>query len=166
MPFIQAPIADATEDELVPEAEYELRIAAVTEKDSKGTGKPMLEVLIEITNPPAEVRTPAPVFHYVSLPHEDDEPKALQYKLRMIRRLLEVFGVAFEDNGFDSDDLLGATGNCLVFQQEQTKEEGNTGKRVGTGEYSHAIRLPKFANEPAEEQQAEGPKPGATRRRR
>jgi hypothetical protein len=156
MPFIQAPIADAKEDELVPEGGYELRIADVQDKDSK-KGDAMLQIMIEVTNPPAQIQAPAPIFHYVSLPNEKDDAKTTQYKLKMIRRLLSVFNVPFEDNGFNSDDLNGATGTCLVIQQEIMRDD------KPTGEYMHAIRLPKFANEvdDGEAEQAQG-----TRRQR
>ena len=147
MPFISAPVAEATEDELVPEGEYDLTIEDVSEQDSKKSGKALLMCLIRIDNPPERIKNPAPIFHYVSLPHPDDEPKTVQFKLRMIRRLLNCFGVAFEDNGFDSDDLVGAKGTCLVVQQEMMKDD------KGTGEYSHALRLPKFANEVDESDQ-------------
>jgi hypothetical protein len=39
MPFIEQAVSDATEDELVPEGEYELRIVAHETKENKaGTG--------------------------------------------------------------------------------------------------------------------------------
>jgi|SRR5712664_132990 len=146
MPFISAPVADAREDELVPEAQYDLTIESADEQDSK-KGKPQIMCMITVDNPPSTVSSPAPIFHYISLPHPDDEPKASRFKLRMIRRFLEVFNIPFEDNGFDSDDLQGAKGSCLVAQQEIMRDE------KPTGEYSHTLRLPKFANEPAEEEE-------------
>lgn len=164
MPFIAAPVADATEDELVPEAEYDLTIESCEEQESKKSGKPMLMCLITIDNPPANITTPAPIFHYVSLPDPDDEPKTSRFKLRMIRRLLNTFNVAFEDNGFDSDDLVGAKGTCLVTQQEQQKED-SSGRMAGTGEYSHSLRLPKFANE-VDEEEGEGDKKQTRRQSR
>lgn len=162
MPFIAMPLDQAKEDELCPEAEYELRISDVQDKDSK-RGDPMLQIMIDITNPPDGISNPAPIFHYISMPTEHDEPKSFQYKLRMIRRLLAVFNIPFEANGFNTEDLMGAEGECLVAQEERTKE-GDSGNRIGTGEYSHVMRLPKFANEVDEDQQ--DPAPKTSRRRR
>lgn len=158
MPFIAAPMADAREDELVPEGEYELTIDSYEEKDGKKEGRTNLQIMITIDNPPAETKSPAPIFHYLSLPHEDDEPKSASFKLRMMRRFLEAFSIPFEDNGFDSDDLNGAKATLLVTQQEIMRGDPPR----PTGEYSHALRLPKFRNERDEEEEKETPR----RRRR
>lgn len=140
MPFIQMPIADAVEQDLVPEGEYDLQITDVEEKDSKN-GVPMLQCTIQVMNPPATVKEPAPIWHYITLPDSDDDAKKAAFKLRMLRRFLEVFSIPFEDNGFNSEDLNGAQGRCLVAQQEIMRDERPT------GEYSHTLRLPKFKNE-------------------
>jgi hypothetical protein len=145
MPYIEQAIADATEGYFVDEGEYQLRIVSAEEKDSK-KGKPMIECVIEIVDhPDAE-----PVFHYVNLVSPDDSEKARKFKLRMTRRFLEVFGVAYDDGGFDSDDLNGAEGTCMVYQQERVDENGNA---LDPPEYSHALRLPKFGGAEEEEEQ-------------
>jgi hypothetical protein len=140
MPFIQQAIADARESNLVPEAEYDLRIADYEEKDSKKSGKPMISVMIEILNQGEDVE---PIFHNISLVTDEDEPKTAKFKLRMQRRFLNVFNIPFEDNGFNTDDFANAEGRCLVVQQEREDRNGNP-----TGDFQHALRLPKFDNEP------------------
>ena len=155
MPFIEQAVADATEGYFVDEDEYDLRIVSVEEKDSK-KGKPMLECVIEIVDhPDAE-----PIFHYVNLVHPDDSEKARKFKLRMTRRFLEVFGVPYQDDGFDSDDLQGAEGRCVVFQQERVDENGEA---FNPPEFSHALRLPKFGG--GEEEAEERPQPRSARGR-
>jgi hypothetical protein len=120
MPFIEQAVSDAVEDELVPEGEYELRIVAHETKENKaGTGE-LIQVQIEITDPPEGIKSPAPIFHYLSLVGPNDEPKSKSFKLRMQRRFLECFSIPFEGNGFNDDDFDGATGRCLVTQQEIT----------------------------------------------
>jgi hypothetical protein len=143
MPFIEQAIADAVEGKLLPEGEYDLRISQAEIKDSKkGGGKENIQVVIEFQDEPdAE-----PIFHYIPLVHPDDEDKTKRFKLRMARRFLAVFGIPFEENGFNTDDFPGAVGNCMVIQQERTEGDGE--HRRGTGEFSHALRLPKFQNEP------------------
>jgi hypothetical protein len=151
MPFIEQAVSDATEDELVPEGEYELRIVAHETKENKaGTGE-LIQVQIEIMDPPDGIKSPAPIFHYLSLAGPNDEPKSKSFKLRMQRRFLECFSIPFEGNGFNDDDFDGATGRCLVTQQEIVRNE------QPTGEYSHALRLPKFRNERDEEEAAPQP---------
>ena len=152
MPFIEQAVADATEGYFVDEDEYDLRIVSAEEKDSK-KGKPMIECVIEIVeHPDAE-----PVFHYVNLVHPEDSEKARKFKLRMTRRFLEVFNVPYQDDGFDSDDLNGAEGRCVVYQQERVDENGNA---LDPPEFSHALRLPKFGG--AEEEEVEvRARPGA-----
>lgn len=158
MPFIEQAMDQAHEQDLVPEAEYDLRITQHEVKEnSKGTGDNIMCV-IEIENPPEGVAHPAPIFHYITLVNPSDDAKSKDFKLRMMRRFLEVFSIPFEANGFNDDDLDGATGRCLVTQQEIKRDD------KPSGEYTHALRLPKFSNEPEEAEVEQGR--GSRRRRR
>lgn len=155
MPFINQAVAEARESRLLPEGEYNLRIAEVEEGEGKTSGKPLLRVLIEIVGEGDDVE---PIFHNVSLATPEDEPKSAKFKLRMIRRLLAVFNLPFEDNGFDTDDWPNAEGKCLVAQEEMEDKNGQA-----TGEYRHVLRLPKFQGEPNDEVAREADQAGSGR---
>src|SRR5882724_623822 len=114
MPFIKVPMSEAKEQDVVPEGEYDLRIVEVdAEKESK-SGKPMIGVIIAIES--SDHPNASPIFEYLNLPHEDDSAKASAFKLLQIARFCHAFEIPFEDNGFDTDDIMGATGNMLVVQ--------------------------------------------------
>lgn len=159
MPFVESAVAEAREDELVPEGEYDLIISSVEEKEDR-KGNLMFMCVLDIQNPPDNVSNPAPVFHYISTIGPEDDAKTRNFKLRMQRRFLECFEIPFEDNGFNTDDFEGAKGTCLVRQSEILRD----GKP--SGDYSHQLSLPKFANEPDDEvaKESEGVQPRRRRR--
>jgi hypothetical protein len=125
MSFIEIPLGGVSEAVTVPEGTYDLRIEGCEEKTSVNTGRDMLMVMLHIENPPAGVENPATVFHYVNLPMEDDEPRTVQMMLLEIKRFLTVFGVPFEEHGFDSNDLPGAVGECFLIEEEYEGRIGN-----------------------------------------
>jgi hypothetical protein len=139
----------AKEDELCPQAEYDLEVISATTGKSKSSGKPMITVVMRISDPPEDIALAAPVFHYITLPIDEDvaaehsvEPDDLetaQRKLRDIRRFLVCFGIAFTSEGFSDEDLLGAAGNCMVTQEEAP----------GIG-MQHKLQLPRATDEAAE----------------
>ena len=151
MPFIAMPLKDAKEDELVPEGEYELQIDDVDAQQEDKNGLPMTMCVIKILNPPPGVQ-PSPIFHYMTTVGPDDDANKARFKTLMTRRFLQVFGVPFTDEGFDTDDLMGAKGQCLV-QHNEIKRDGRP-----SGEYSHQLRLPKLPNEASEEASQGGPR--------
>lgn len=156
MPFINANIKDAQEDKVVPEGNYDLVITSVQEKDSKN-GEPMLACLIKIEG--EEGQSAKPIFHYIMLPSDKGAEPDAKYpntrRLRDMRRFLEVFEVPWDESGFDTDDLQGARGNCLV----------KISPAEGDYEESNQIALPKFKDEP-QEQPARKAAAGGSRRRR
>lgn len=129
MPFINARIGDAKESEPVPDGQYDLRIAKVDEKKSK---KPphydMLLLTITIEDP--NFPNASPVFHNMLFPKEDTEERTANLFQLGNARLLTAFGVPFDDNGFDSDDLLGATAKGITVQQEENPETGDPTNRL------------------------------------
>ena len=158
MAFINSAIKDAREQQVVPEAEYDLRIQQAEIKDSKSKAdRQNVEVMVLIES--AEYPNAAPIFHYLSIVHDDDDQKTKDFKLRMQRRFLELFKIPFEDNGFDTDDFAGCTATCLVAQDEVKKDN------KPTGEFANVLRLPKFQNEEDDEkpQRSSG---GSSRRRK
>lgn len=156
MAFINSAMKDAREQQVVPEGEYDLRIQQAEVKPSKSKqGHENVEVMVLIES--AEYPNAAPIFHYLSIIHEEDDQRTIDFKLRMQARFLQLFGIPFEDNGFDTDDFAGCTARCLVAQDE-VKRDGKP-----TGEYSNVLRLPKMRDEPEEKEEKRGRSGGRRR---
>jgi hypothetical protein len=156
MPFINAKLNEAQESIVVPEGEYDLRNHSAEIKDSK-KGAPMVVVLTVVES--AEFPNAQPITTYMSLPQDDDEPKAAAFKLLQLRRFCEAFEIPFEDNGFNTDDIAGTTAT-LMLKQETYEEEGKEPF------VSNKIILPRLSSEPAEEEKPQPKKKAAAGRHR
>jgi hypothetical protein len=130
MAFIKAELKDVKEAEAVAEGEYDLRIMKVDEGESK-KGNPMLTLSIKIENAP--IKNPAMVRHWIVLPDTDTPEDQVQMRMLELKRLLAAFGVRYDGEGFDTEDLVGATGKAFL-----TQEEGDQG-----GVFNR-LRLPRI----------------------
>jgi len=131
MPYISVALDDAKEGEPVPEGEYELRIVKAEDGESK-KGNPMTTVMIRIEN--AGIPNAAPVRHWITYPTAQTPADQVNMRLLDIKRFLVCFGIPFDGHGFDSADLEGATGRCMLTQ-EQNEENG---------EIYNRLRLPRL----------------------
>jgi hypothetical protein len=131
MGFINVALDDAKEAEVVPEGEYDLRIIKAEDGESK-KGNPMTSILIKIEDAP--IPNAAPVRHWLTYP--DNKTPADQRNMRLldIKRFLTLFGVPITADGFDSEDLVGATARAYL-----TQEEGDN-----NGEVYNRIKLPRL----------------------
>lgn len=151
MPFVDAAIDEGVEDELVPEGEYDLTIRTCdVQKGKKNPDRNVIRALMSIDD--ADVTNAAPVMEFLACPTADDEPQTRRILARKIRRFCHLFGIAYENGGFDTDDAAGATGRCLVRQSEPDED----------GEYDsrHELVMPRVAED------AEVPGASARRGRR
>jgi len=131
MPFIKQAL-DAKEPESAPEGERDLRIVKVDDETPTKKGDPMITVTIKIQ----DEENFALFNHWILLvgPKIKKENHEM-YKLN-IQRFLQVFDIPYEDDGFDSDDLQGATGRCFLVE-----DEGDDGI------IRNKLRLPKLVSE-------------------
>jgi hypothetical protein len=136
MPRINLDLDDAKEPEVAPEGEYDLRIVKVEDGQSKA-GNDMTTCTIAFEGHP-EWRA---IKHWITYPDSDTPPDQKAMRLVDIKRFLTCFGVAHDGTGFDSDDLVGQTGFCLVIQEDG--DDDNTYNR---------LRLPRLKK--SEEQSA------------
>ena len=124
MGFISLPLEDVKEPEVVPDGNYDLRIIKAEDGRSKA-GNDMTSIMIKVEDdryPDAQV-----IRHWLTYPDEDT-PKDQRYlRLLDIKRFLLAFGIPYE-KGFESEDLVGATGKCLVYQEEG--DDGNIYNRL------------------------------------
>lgn len=130
MAFIRADLKDVKEAEAVPEGEYALRILKVDETESK-KGNPMLALMIKIEDAP--IKNPAPLRHWIILPDANTPDDQVQMRSLELKRLLAAFGIRYDGEGFDTEDLVGATGKAFL-----TQEQGDDG-----GVYNR-LRLPRI----------------------
>lgn len=129
MAFINAQLDDTKEPEAAPEGEYDLRIVRAERKESK-KGKMMTEVLIRIED--ADVNAPPLRQYLIDVTPDMPEDQQRMRKLEL-KRFLQCFGIKLVDGGYDEEDLAGATGRCMVIQEEN-------------GEYGlqNRLRLPRL----------------------
>lgn len=107
MAFRRVPMARGEEQRVAPAGEYKLVIRKVDAKKTK-KGADMDVFLVAFADEPNYM----PFSHFVTFPSEDDQ--YLEMRVRDIRRLCHVFDVPYTDEGYDSDDFLGAEGTCNV----------------------------------------------------
>lgn len=112
MPFVNAAL-DVQEREVVSEAEYDLRCGNVDHRHQEDAESPRLVVIVNIEgNPDA-----AAIWHTLWLSNKSTDPERRADNDRSNRRFMEVFNIPYEATGFNTDDIPGAVGKCLVVQQ-------------------------------------------------
>lgn len=119
MSFIElgANLAEVQEQKPVESGNYDIVVAYVDEGTSK-KGSPMITVGHEIVDHPDA----AMVYTYLTLPTEDDEPKARNFKLLQIKRYAALMGLDI-DEGFNTEDLYGLSANCYIKKEEIEQED-------------------------------------------
>jgi len=140
MPFVEVPVEDAKEPEIVPEGEYEVRCESATEKRNRDDTRDLIVVSVAIMNPP-DGCNPQTLFHQIALPNENDSDRGREFMLLNLRRFLECFHVPFEGGGFNTDDIPGSSGKCRIGLEEVIREG------VSTGEKRNVLVLPRLKAE-------------------
>ena len=130
MAFIKIPLDEAKESEAVPEGEYALRIIKVEDGESK-KGNAMTTVTIRIEDPKYPEATP--VRHWLTYPDSTTPPEQRSMQLLNTKRFLSVFKINIGNDGFDSEDLNGAEGKCLLVQEQ-----------ADDGRVYNRLRLPRL----------------------
>lgn len=133
MTFIPVNFEDVTEPKAAPAGQYELQITGCkltkTGDKSKNPGRPQFEVSIGFVG---EANIPN-MRHYVSLPHEEDEPDSFNFKALLLKRFLVAFKVPFQPNGFDLEglamEMVGATAK-LEVALDPPADNGNVYNRL------------------------------------
>lgn len=102
------------EPETVPEGMYDLAVEKVMEKKNDQGDITGLNLIIDVVG----YVDAAAVFHHISLPVEGDEDEKIDFKLRFLKKFLELFDVPFDKKGFDEAALVGAQGKCKLVLDE------------------------------------------------
>lgn len=152
MTFIPANFDEAVEPKPAPAGKYNLQITgcelAKTGPNSKHPGSPQFKVSIAFKDEP---NTPN-ITHYISLPHEQDEPGSANFKVLLLKRFLVLFNIPFDPAGIDTEkmamDMVGAEANAEVGLSEPND----------SGDVYNRLMVPKIRDE--------GNNTGGGRRRR
>jgi hypothetical protein len=131
--FIPVNFDDAVESKPVPGGRYNLQIAAcdVTKsgEQSKVPGSPQFKVSIGITDAPDAPN----ITQFISLPNGQEEEKARNFKVLLLKRFLEAFNVPYDRNGIDPSrmamEMVGATAN-LEVKLSDPDDNGNVYNRI------------------------------------
>lgn len=122
-------LADKTEPENLPDDTYQLRIVKATHGPGKQDPKKLrVEVILDC---PAQPDAQG-VFFYIPDKTEDTS----SFSELQTARFLTVFGIPFDNDGFDIDDFLGKTAE---IRTESTKDE--------TGRENINLKLPPLPKE-------------------
>lgn len=123
----------------VPEGRYHLKVLEV---ENNVQEKSQIVLTIGILNPPKDVPEPSPLRHTLSIIKPTDTEKQRNGKAIFQKRFFFLFGVPFNEEGFDIDALLNAEAkDARVFPEEYTDPKTN---KKGT---SMRIDLPAVPDE-------------------
>lgn len=107
-------LTDIPDEAPVEPGEYEMKVLSATHKISSTSGKPMVEVVLGVSEEP-NARS---VYTYLSLPAEKDDTKAINGKLRRLRSFYDCFAVDYEGGSVELDNLIGETGFCILSEED------------------------------------------------
>ena len=110
MSFINVPLGDAKEKEVLAEGEYTVR-AESAELDTEN------QCIVVRHSVEGEPDAKA-VFHRIWLPRESDDEEKVNNKLLFAKAYLELMGVGYDSNGFDEQDIVGQSARCNLKQDE------------------------------------------------
>lgn len=133
--FIPVNFDAVQEPKPVPRGNYDLQITqaevALSGENSKRPGSPQYKVSIAIDGPEGEH---APnITHFISLPHEEDEPSSAQFKALLLKRFLTLFNIPFDSQGIDLEktamEMVGRTARAEVSLSDPD-DNGNVYNRL------------------------------------
>ncbi len=110
MSFINVAIEEAVEKQALPEGSYDLVVTDVEPYHNDNSGKDSVRCSIGFVEHP-EAKN---IMHFIALPHESDDADKVNNKLLSLKKFLERFNVPFEGNGFNVEDIAGATARMFV----------------------------------------------------
>lgn len=145
MTFIPVAFDEVVEPAPLPASRYPTQITAAEVKqtgpNSKNPGRDMLVFTIGFTGPSKEEQNAPTINHFVSLPHPDDEAKAINFKSLALKRFLVAYGIPFDNHGIDTDTITYEAIGREAFV-EVTLDKADEGDAV-----YNRLRLPRLPSE-------------------
>jgi len=128
MTFLQVGgLGDAKEPQLLPETRTTLVVDDVHTYESDKNGRTITRIRHNVDD---ERYTECnAVMHWLSYPMEDDEPETARLLTRGLKRYLVMSGVPFEAEGFNEEDLYGASFEANIIQDEN-EESGEVFNKI------------------------------------
>lgn len=143
MSFIQVNLGDDVQEaSVVDEDTYALTVTHVSDKPSKNTGRAMVTLMHVFE----EFPNAAPVNVFLTMPQEGDEPSTVNMMQLNIKRYLEMAGLEYDPNGFDTDILYGASFTAFVTKDE-IMDEDNDGAPFNPPQFRNNIQVPRLTSE-------------------
>lgn len=107
-------ISKSVEPTTLPEDSYNCTIVKMEYTDTGKNQSPRISVLLEAMDQPHAKL----VYHTLWLPQPDDDEKRSNQALFRIREFCEVFGIPFDENGFDTDNVAGLTAPVFLIEKD------------------------------------------------
>lgn len=146
MAFIKVQL-DAKESKAAAEGRYPLRVVKIEAKKtglkSKHPGEDYYSVMISNESPEGNYM---PVFWNCMLPNKDQDEQVQRLRKLDIQRFLRQFNIPGDAGGFDTDDFVGATADCLLTMGQDDK-----------GEDRNELKLDRLDDDEAEAEEATKP---------
>lgn len=99
-------MGEAKEPELLVDDIHEIRIVKATHGPGKtDPNKFRTEVILDCPSVPDAQG----IFHYISDRNPDGDPKSEAFKNLKNKQFFSHFGIPYDDDGYDLDDMLGKT---------------------------------------------------------
>ena len=111
---------DTKPPETVPEGMYDLIIEGGKEKEENGVLKG-ISLYIDIEGYPDA----ATVFHYISVPQDDDDEKTVKFKQQFAKKFTDLFDLDISGDGFELADMFGATAKAKLVLGEYNGDINN-----------------------------------------
>lgn len=126
--------SDVQEPKTAPEGWYDLVIINASPHTKEGENRPSsTAVFVKISDHP-EYR---PVSVYLGYSKPTDENQTRAFKQLMTKRFLSMFSIPFEDGGYATEDLLGATAKGYLTLTEANEN----------GDVYNQLRFEKLSGE-------------------
>ncbi len=135
MGFLNLKLSDLKERQSVPNGRYRLTIASYEYGESREKKSPQYKITINIDGHDEAM----PVNHYMSIPWEKDTPEQSEFKSLLVKRFLVLFKVPHTDDGFDPDEMIGASADAELQLGEPNK----------SGDSYNNLVVPKLQDEGA-----------------
>lgn len=142
MSFVDINFDEAVEPQPLAKGRYPTQITGAQVKqtgvNSKNPGRDQIVVTIGFTGPSKEEQNAPTMSHYISLPHPDDEVKTNNFKALQLKRFLTVYGIPFESNGIDLEQI------CFAMIGNEADIEVELSEPDDKGNVYNRLRLPRI----------------------
>lgn len=125
MGFIPIDLTAAKESKPVPVGMYDVIVSECELGETREKKKPQLIMTLVVEGQEDAM----PFKHYVGIPGDGDTPDAQRYKVLLLARVMDLFGVPRDPKGFDPEQvamqLTGAKARAQIGMEKETNSDGS-----------------------------------------